>query len=398
MSGFTESGFERKLAELNSTQVSIQTLSLWLLHHKKHVNTIVKVWYKEFLKAQEHRKLTFIYLVNDVIQNSKKKGGDFGKLFAPCLKKALEYMARNPEDKMKKSILHFESSYRKMWDDLHGPDVDELLEEAIEKPVKPPVTNNTNNTSSNNNTDKAAASSQKTSASKSGSSDKLAVKDKERERRKRHHHHHHKHSKEDPKKQNNASTTPTIPTEGAVATGSSTQQGTSISPTPEVITLTGGTDEPDSDAVAVKKRRARSKEFQNLRKQAMIAEDMNTIEEWETLEKMPSTDAATRGKIANLPPEVSDVKGVDTLCIDSDVTRDLQNKIKAALDLLKDYNVKLDAELEERKTEHQQYGKILTRKLEEMKSHVQSMPDLSKLPSVTDGLAPLPSAGDLFNI
>lgn len=168
-----------------------------------------------------------------------------------------------------------------MWDDLHGPDVDELLEEAIEKPVKPPVTNNTNNTSSNNNTDKAAASSQKTSASKSGSSDKLAVKDKERERRKRHHHHHHKHSKEDPKKQNNASTTPTIPTEGAVATGSSTQQGTSISPTPEVITLTGGTDEPDSDAVAVKKRRARSKEFQNLRKQAMIAEDMNTIEEWE---------------------------------------------------------------------------------------------------------------------
>lgn len=52
MSGFTESGLERKLAELNSTQVSIQTLSLWLLHHRKHVGSIVKIWYKEFLKGK----------------------------------------------------------------------------------------------------------------------------------------------------------------------------------------------------------------------------------------------------------------------------------------------------------------------------------------------------------
>jgi regulator of Ty1 transposition protein 103 len=71
------------------------------------------------------------------VQNSKKKGGDFCKPFAPVLKKALEYMARNPDDKMKRSILRilriweeravydiplikdFESSYRKMWDDLN---------------------------------------------------------------------------------------------------------------------------------------------------------------------------------------------------------------------------------------------------------------------------------------
>jgi len=42
--------------------------------------------------------------------------------------------------------------------------------------------------------------------------------------------------------------------------------------------------------------------------------------------------------------------------------------------------------------------KDLTEKLEELRGHVKSMPDLSKLPSVTDGLAPLPSAGDLFNV
>jgi hypothetical protein len=64
---------------------------------------------------------------------------------------------------------------------------------------------------------------------------------------------------------------------------------------------------------------------------------------------MPSTDAVTRGKIANLPSEVSDVSGVDNLCVDSDVSRDLQKKIKSAHDILKDYNIRLDTELEDRK-------------------------------------------------
>ncbi len=35
---------------------------------------------------------------------------------------------------------------------------------------------------------------------------------------------------------------------------------------------------------------------------------------------------------------------------------------------------------------------------EDLKSHIQSLPDLTKLPDVTGGLAPLPSAGDLFTI
>ena len=33
---------------------------------------------------------------------------------------------------------------------------------------------------------------------------------------------------------------------------------------------------------------------------------------------------------------------------------------------------------------------------DDLKSHIQSLPDLTKLPDVTGGLAPLPSAGDLF--
>lgn len=34
----------------------------------------------------------------------------------------------------------------------------------------------------------------------------------------------------------------------------------------------------------------------------------------------------------------------------------------------------------------------------EIQNHLKNLPDLTQLPDVTGGLAPLPSAGDLFNI
>ena len=43
MSGFSEVALSQKLGELNHTQPSIQGLSLWLLHHRKHYQSIVKV-------------------------------------------------------------------------------------------------------------------------------------------------------------------------------------------------------------------------------------------------------------------------------------------------------------------------------------------------------------------
>ena len=51
MSGFSDAALEKKLAELNNSQQSIQTLSLWLIHHRKHHASIVKIWLKEFTKG-----------------------------------------------------------------------------------------------------------------------------------------------------------------------------------------------------------------------------------------------------------------------------------------------------------------------------------------------------------
>ncbi|KAG2464984.1 RPR1A protein, partial [Polypterus senegalus] len=93
MSAFSETALEKKLLELSSSQQSVQTLSLWLIHHRKHSKTIVTVWNRELKKAKAGRKLTFLYLANDVIQNSKRKGPEFTKDFAPVIVDAFKHVA-----------------------------------------------------------------------------------------------------------------------------------------------------------------------------------------------------------------------------------------------------------------------------------------------------------------
>lgn len=58
MSVFSESALEKKLAELSNSQQSVQTLSLWLIHHRKHSKTIVKVWYNELKKGKNNTLYT----------------------------------------------------------------------------------------------------------------------------------------------------------------------------------------------------------------------------------------------------------------------------------------------------------------------------------------------------
>ena len=94
MSGYADSVLERKLADLNNSPQSIQQLSVWLIHHRKHYQAIVKLWFKELGKAKPNaRKLTFLYLANDVSQNSKKKHPEYSKEFGTVMKQVLEHLA-----------------------------------------------------------------------------------------------------------------------------------------------------------------------------------------------------------------------------------------------------------------------------------------------------------------
>merc|ERR1711881_93839 len=93
MSSFSDEALEKKLADLNNSQQSIQQLSLWLIHHRKHYNKTVAVWHKELVKTSNNRKLTFLYLANDVVQNSRKKAPEFSKEFGAVLTKVFEHLA-----------------------------------------------------------------------------------------------------------------------------------------------------------------------------------------------------------------------------------------------------------------------------------------------------------------
>ncbi|KAH9520157.1 Regulation of nuclear pre-mRNA domain-containing protein 2 [Bulinus truncatus] len=73
-STINEESVEKKLKTVNNTQDSIQSLSLWIIHHKSHHSKIVELWMKVLKKTvQPAHRLTLFYLCNDVVQTCKKK-------------------------------------------------------------------------------------------------------------------------------------------------------------------------------------------------------------------------------------------------------------------------------------------------------------------------------------
>ena len=74
MEEFSESQFERRLVELREGQKEIQALSNYVIHNRPHYRVIVRVWYKNLKNLNISRKLSAMYLVNDVVQNGRKKG------------------------------------------------------------------------------------------------------------------------------------------------------------------------------------------------------------------------------------------------------------------------------------------------------------------------------------
>ncbi len=55
--------------------------------------SVVKVWFHSLGKTSSHRKLTYLYLANDVVQNSKKKSPEIAREFGTVMKKVMEHLA-----------------------------------------------------------------------------------------------------------------------------------------------------------------------------------------------------------------------------------------------------------------------------------------------------------------
>lgn len=53
----SESQLIKRFADLSTSQQSVETLSLFLMHHRRQSQTIVHVWAKELVSAETDRKI-----------------------------------------------------------------------------------------------------------------------------------------------------------------------------------------------------------------------------------------------------------------------------------------------------------------------------------------------------
>ena len=88
-------------------------LSEWVKFHKKKCRQSVEIWDRELYNgtiflwlwknkhtlihrniAQKERKLVYLYLANDIMQTSRKKGGEFIQEYAKVLPRAILHVQR----------------------------------------------------------------------------------------------------------------------------------------------------------------------------------------------------------------------------------------------------------------------------------------------------------------
>ncbi|KAL5982063.1 hypothetical protein ACLOJK_016132 [Asimina triloba] len=101
---FSEQILADKLSKLNSTQQCIETLSHWCIFHQQKAELVVQTWHKEFHSSQQDQKVPFLYLANDILQNSKRKGTEFVSEFWKVLPVALKDVMENGDDRGKKTV------------------------------------------------------------------------------------------------------------------------------------------------------------------------------------------------------------------------------------------------------------------------------------------------------
>ncbi|GFP82094.1 regulation of nuclear pre-mRNA domain-containing protein 1b [Phtheirospermum japonicum] len=84
---FSEDSLTEKLSKLNSSQ---QTLSRWCISHRKRAKQVVETWQTVFKSVPQERRVSLLYLANDIMQISRRKGGEFVNEFWKVLPTALK--------------------------------------------------------------------------------------------------------------------------------------------------------------------------------------------------------------------------------------------------------------------------------------------------------------------
>lgn len=73
-------------------------LSHWCIYHRKKAKQVVETWEKLFNSSQREQRVPFLYLANDILQNSRRKGSEFVHEFWKVLPGALKVVSENGDD------------------------------------------------------------------------------------------------------------------------------------------------------------------------------------------------------------------------------------------------------------------------------------------------------------
>ena len=92
---FDSAALSDKLKKLNASAQSVEQLSAWCVFHYRHAKEICTTWAASLSAAPDGQKLAFVFLANDVVQNSRKKGPHYVDAFAPVLPGALKHVAKH---------------------------------------------------------------------------------------------------------------------------------------------------------------------------------------------------------------------------------------------------------------------------------------------------------------
>ncbi|XP_062148879.1 uncharacterized protein LOC133857624 [Alnus glutinosa] len=135
---FSEQILADKLSKLNSTQQCIETLSHWCIFHRSKAELVVATWDKQFHSSQMVQKVPLLYLANDILQNSKRKGNEFVAEFWKVLPAALKDVIEKGDDHGKNVVSRlvaiweerrvFGSRARSLKDVMLGEEVPQPLE------------------------------------------------------------------------------------------------------------------------------------------------------------------------------------------------------------------------------------------------------------------------------
>ncbi|OWM82246.1 regulation of nuclear pre-mRNA domain-containing protein 1B [Punica granatum] len=101
---FSEQILADKLSKLNSTQQCIETLSHLCIFHQSKAKLVVATWEKQFHKSEMTQKVPLLYLANDILQNSKRKGNEFVMEFWKVLPAALKDVTQKGDDRGKNVV------------------------------------------------------------------------------------------------------------------------------------------------------------------------------------------------------------------------------------------------------------------------------------------------------